>query len=83
MAPNRVKIFALSTCIHCRKAKEFLEGKEIQFECIYVDKLDGDEKKATVEEVKTHNPKLSFPTILVDEEVIVGFNKDKLEKSFA
>ena len=77
MSPS-VKVYALTTCIHCKNAKAFLDEKHISYECVHVDQLQGDERKNTVEEIKKLNPKVSFPTICVGKDVIVGFNKDEL-----
>ena len=74
-----VKVYALSTCIHCKKAKEYLDQCGIKYNCVHVDQLTGDERKAMVEEVKKHNPSVSFPTILIDGDVIVGFNQEKID----
>lgn len=79
-----VRLYALSTCIHCKKTKEFLEDNQVDFECVYVDKLTGDERKETIARIKEHNPKLSFPTMLIDDgetAVIVGFQKKDIEEA--
>ena len=76
-----VKVYALSTCIHCKKAKEYLDQCGIKYNCVHVDQLTGDERKAVVEEVKKHNPSVSFPTILIDGDVIIGFNQEKIDEA--
>lgn len=77
----KVTLYALSTCIHCKKAKEYLDSNNIAYDCTFVDKLDGDERAKAVSEVKKINPSLSFPTILVDDKVLVGFNKGELKEA--
>lgn len=74
----KVKVYALSTCIHCKNAREFLTRQDIPFECVEVDQLAPEEKKAVVQELKPLNPALSFPTIIVGEKVLRGFNRDEL-----
>ena len=75
-----VKLFALSTCIHCKHTKEFLDEKGIEYTCTYVDRLSGEERKDAIQEVKKHNPSLSFPTLVVDDDVcVVGFKKKEIE----
>lgn len=78
-----VTLYALSTCIHCKKAKQFLEDNDVAFTTVFVDKLTGDERKETIAKIKEHNPKLSFPTIIVDGGtcVIVGFQKEEIEEA--
>lgn len=76
-----VKLFALSTCIHCKNAKKYLDECGVKYNCVYVDKLVGDERKVVVDEVKKHNPSVSFPTIVIRDKVIVGFNKEKIDEA--
>jgi glutaredoxin len=79
--PNNVMLYALSTCIHCKNAKKFLDENSVDYDHVYVDKLNGDERSRMIEEVKQHNPKCSFPTVVAGDTVIVGFKKDELEKA--
>ncbi len=79
--PENVKVYALSTCIHCRNTKEFLDRCGIDYECVEVDKLEGDERKEMLDEVKRHNPHCTFPTILIGERVIVGFRREEIEEA--
>jgi glutaredoxin-like protein NrdH len=78
MAKN-IFLYALSTCVHCKNTKKFLEEENIDFDFVYVDKLSGDEREKTIEEVKKFNPRCSFPTLVIDnEKVIVGLNKEEI-----
>lgn len=78
-----ILLYALSTCIHCRKTKEFLEDNDITFECVLVDKLSGEMRKDTLATIKSHNPKLSFPTLVIGggAAVVVGFRKNEIEEA--
>ena len=75
-----IKLYALSTCIHCKNTKEFLTGCGVEYQCIEVDKLSGEEREKVIEEVKSYNPKCSFPTIVIGDKVIVGFREDELKE---
>ncbi len=74
--------YGLSTCGWCRKCRIFLDDHDLSYRFIYLDTLEGDERDEAVEEVKKINSKLSFPTVVVDGEVIVGFNEDKYKEVF-
>ena len=76
-----VKVYALSTCIHCKHCKEYLDERGQPYECVYVDRLAGEERSETIAAIKKVNPNLSFPTVMVDNTVIVGFDKEQLEKA--
>lgn len=81
MSPKSVKVYALSTCIHCKNCKAYLDERNQIYECIYVDKLTGDERKVTIEEIKKVNPSLSFPTVIIGEKVVVGFDKPGIDSA--
>lgn len=76
---DKVFLYALSTCIHCKNTKKFLESSNVDFDYIYLDKLSGQEREDVLNEVKKYNSKLSFPTLVIDDsKVIVGFKKDEI-----
>lgn len=85
MAHPDVILYALSTCVHCRHTREFLEENHINFDCTYVDKLEGDEQKQVLEKVREVNPRLSFPTMIVGSghTVVVGFNPDAIKEALS
>jgi glutaredoxin-like protein NrdH len=76
-----VKMFTLSTCSHCKAAKEFLKEIGVEFDYTDVDLLQGEERQRTIDEVRKVNQRLSFPTILIGETVIVGNNQDEIRKA--
>ncbi len=76
-----VKLYALSTCIHCQDTKEFLNKSGVDYKCVEIDKVTGEERQKVIEEVKQYNPKCSFPTILIGDKVIVGFLEDELKEA--
>jgi len=81
MSDNSVKVFSLSTCSHCKSTKKFLSDCTIKYEFVDVDQLQGDERKAILEDVKKFNPRCSFPTIIIGEKVIVGFKEKEIKEA--
>lgn len=75
-----VKVFALSTCPYCRMSRAFLDENRVPFDVVEVDKLEGQERADAIEEVKRLSGGTSFPVIIVDDQVIVGFNKPRLKE---
>ncbi len=74
-------LFALSTCGWCRKAREFLDSNQLAYRFVYLDKFEGDEQRLVLEEMEKHNPKRSFPTLVIDDDiVVVGFNEQEYEE---
>lgn len=80
-ADNQIKIFSLSTCSHCKSTKKLLSDCTVKYDFVDVDLLEGDERKAILEDVKKFNPKCSFPTIIIGEKVIVGFKEKEIREA--
>jgi|OpeIllAssembly_1097287.scaffolds.fasta_scaffold405297_2 glutaredoxin-like protein NrdH len=81
---RQVKLYALSTCAWCRKTKKFLADRSIPHEIEDVDLLTGDVKAQARAEVAKHNPRLSYPTLVIDggTTVIVGYDEEKMQEVF-
>ena len=80
MQPD-VKMYTLSTCSHCKAAKKFLDDCIVKYEFTDVDLLSSEERAAVLEDVKKINPRCSFPTTVINDQVIVGFQEDKIRKA--
>lgn len=78
---RNIKLYTLSTCSHCNRTKQFFREHGIDMEFIDVDVLTGAEREQIMNEVRKYNPDCSFPTICIDQLVIVGYNEDKLKKA--
>lgn len=76
-----VYIYTLSTCGHCKSTKKFLNECNVEYDFVDVDKLEGDERQAILEDVKQLNPKCSFPTIKIGDKVIVGYKEDEIKEA--
>ncbi len=76
-----VKLYALSTCAWCKRAKKFLDDNGVEYELTYVDLLEGEEKEQVLQEVAQWNPRRSFPTVVVDEtKSVSGFKPEQLKE---
>jgi glutaredoxin len=76
-----VKLFALSTCGHCRNTRKLLDNNNVPYECVEVDHTRGEEREAVVAEVKKYNPHVSFPTLVIGDKVIVGFRENEIKEA--
>ena len=80
---NRGEIFlyALSTCVWCKKTKAFLDDARIEYRYLDVDLVDSGERDAVVTELVGWNPARSFPTIVINsKDVVVGFKPERLKE---
>ncbi len=78
---NKVKMYTLSTCSHCKATKKFLDECAVKYEFTDVDMLKGEERQAILEDVRKLNPRCSFPTIIIGEKVIVGYKEDEIKEA--
>ena len=83
MAPanQKIRLFTLSTCSHCIRTKKFFKEAGIEVEFTDVDLLTGEQREKVMEEVRKLNPDCTFPTIRIDDKVVVGFNEERIRKA--
>ena len=75
-----IKLYALSTCSHCRDTKDLLDHCHISYNCVDIDTLGAEERKKVIEEVKKLNPACTLPTLVVGDKIVVGFREDKIKE---
>ena len=78
---DTVKMYTLSTCSHCKAAKKFLEDCAVVHEFTDVDLLSAQERQSVLDEIRKYNPACSFPTILIGDKIIVGFNEQAIREA--
>ncbi len=81
---QRPRMYGLSTCGWCRKARTWLEERfgEGGFDLIYVDLLPADEKARVMEELRKYTPSPAFPMVFADDECIIGYREDEYRRIF-
>ena len=70
----KIKIYTSNTCSHCSAAKEYLKEREFSYEERNVS-TDPAAKKELI-----GMGYMGVPIIMVDDNVIEGFNKSKLDE---
>lgn len=80
MVPQ-ITLYSLSTCTYCQAIRKMLTDLEIEHTYIEADSLEAEERKAALEELKKANPKCSFPTTVVDDEVITGYKAQEIKET--
>ncbi len=78
---GQVMLFALSTCVWCKKTKGLLQEMNVGFDYAYIDLLSEADKNEAMEIIKQWNPRCSFPSLIVNEsKCIVGFDEQKIRE---
>jgi glutaredoxin-like protein NrdH len=79
---GRVRLFALSTCIWCKKTKALLKELDVGFEYVDVDTLDGPDREGALQELKQFNPQCSFPSLVLNDGLcIIGFKEADIKEA--
>ena len=78
---HKVKMFTLSTCSHCKATKKFMQDNGIPFDCVDVDLLQGADREKILKEVEKYNPQRSFPTIVIGDNIIIGFRESDIREA--
>ncbi len=74
----KVKVYSTPTCPWCKRTKEFLKEKNVQFDDINVA-----EDREAAKEMVEKSGQMGVPVIEIDGEIVVGFDKEKLESLLA
>ena len=75
MADKKVVIYSTPTCPYCKRAKDYLSRKGIR----YTD-IDVAQDKEKAKEMTQKSGQMSVPVIIIDDEIVVGFNQALLDK---
>jgi glutaredoxin-like YruB-family protein len=70
---KKVTIYSTPTCHFCNMAKDYFKEHNVSYEAFDVSS-DSEKRKEMMEK----SGQLGVPVILVDDNIVVGFNKTKL-----
>ena len=70
---KNVTIYTTPTCHFCQMAKEYFDANNVKYETI--DVASNAEKR---KEMMEKSGQLGVPVILIDDQVVIGYNKPKL-----
>lgn len=76
----RVSMYTISTCPVCRKTKEFFRTRGIQFDFIDYDLASESEQNKIAAAMTKGNSHISFPFVMIDDVVVIGFNPERFEQ---
>jgi glutaredoxin len=75
-------LYALSTCVWCKKTRALLDSLGVEYSYEYLDLLPDKEQKEVLEVVKKWNPACNFPTLVINnQKCIIGFQEDKIREA--
>ncbi len=72
---SKVIIYSTPTCAYCQMVKKFFKKNDIE----YKEKNITEDKEAA-KEMMEKSGQMGVPVVDIDDQIVVGFNKDKLKK---
>jgi glutaredoxin-like YruB-family protein len=71
----KIKVYSTPACPYCYVLKDFLREHKIEFEDV-----DVSTDQQAAEEMIRKSGQMGVPVTEIDGEIVVGFDKEKLEK---
>jgi len=79
---GKIMLYALSTCVWCKKTKQLLDSLGVKYSYIYMDLIQGKEKENKLKDLEKWNPRCSYPTIVINNsKCIVGFREEEIKEA--
>ncbi|MBN2014152.1 MAG: glutathione S-transferase N-terminal domain-containing protein [Candidatus Altiarchaeota archaeon] len=71
----KIRVYSTKMCPYCRMAKEYLEEKGVEFE-----EIDVSIDREAAQEMIKKSGQMGVPQIEINKRIIVGFDKEEIEK---
>lgn len=72
---NKIRVFSTPSCVYCSTLKEYLTSNKFSFEDIDISLDD-----KALDEMVERSGQMSVPVVDIDGEIIVGFDKKKIDE---
>lgn len=73
---KKVIVYSTPTCPYCKQIKAYLKEKGIEY-----DDIDVAANPDKAQEMIDKSGQMGVPVVMIGEEVIVGFDKEKINKA--
>ena len=79
---HKVLMYAISTCVWCKRAKRFLKNQVVEFEYVDVDLCSIIELREIKDDILKRGGKLIYPTIIIDNHILMtNPSEEKLKEA--
>ena len=76
---HKVLIYAISTCIWCKRAKKFLRDQDIEYKYVDIDQCNVEDRSKIKNDILARGGQLVYPTIIIDDKILINnFRIDKI-----
>jgi glutaredoxin-like protein NrdH len=79
---HKVRMYALSTCIWCKRTKQFLKDNEVEYEYVDVDLAEREDYDKIREEILSKGGSLAFPVLIIDNSKLInGYRVEEIKEA--
>jgi glutaredoxin-like protein NrdH len=79
---HKVFMYAISTCVWCKRTKQFLKDNDVEFEYVDIDLCNDEDQERVEKEITKREGRLSYPTLIVDDKILItGYKLDKIAEA--
>lgn len=81
---KRVRLYALSTCVWCKRTKRLLKEMGVVYEGVDVDLLSKDRERRVRAYIEGLDTDGGFPVMIIDgKEIIRGYDEDRIRQALS
>ena len=79
---HKVLIYALSTCVWCKKTKQLLKDNGVEYEYVDIDMCNPKDQEEIRNEIRKRGGNIGFPTVIIDgKAMIIGYREDQIKEA--
>ena len=67
---NKVIIYAISTCLWCKRTKKLLEDNKVEYEYVDVDLCNNEHREKIRADILKRGGRLSYPTLIINDNIL-------------
>ena len=79
---HQVLMYAISTCMWCKRTKQFLKDHNVEYTYVDVDLCSPEDRETIRHEIQNRGGRLMYPVIIVDDRIVIdGFRTEKIREA--
>lgn len=79
---HKVRMYALSTCIWCKRTKQLLNDNDVEYEYVDVDLADKEDYDKIRKEILNKGGSLAFPILIIDDNRLInGYRVEEIKEA--
>ena len=81
LGKHKILLYAISTCVWCKRTKAFLNDHDLEYEYVDVDTRSNEERDEIRNDIVVRGGRLSYPVIIIDDKILInGYHEDRMRK---